>query len=94
MWFVIDPNDQAPNFSMNYRVKTIVDLKDISFQYGQQLALVFLAVCLVGICLNATCIFFRTSEDGVIIEKTEEKVAKFNSHVSAYVKVGNLWDPH
>lgn len=36
---------------------------------------------------------FKTSDNGVIISKTEEKVEKFNEHLFAYVKVGNLWDP-
>lgn len=32
------------------------------------------------------------SDSGVIISKTDEKVKKFNDHLYAYVKVGNLWD--
>lgn len=34
-WFLVNPINTAPSFGMSYRVKNVLNLKDLCFEYGQ-----------------------------------------------------------
>lgn len=59
-WIVVSPLNGAPMFGMNYRVKNLLNLKDLCFDYGQYLLIIIFGTCVLGVCMNALSIVFRT----------------------------------
>ena len=59
------------------------------------LSMISLFVCCVGVIFSGAATASQMSDDGTIIHKVEQTIARhdFTKSFPAYVKVGNVWDP-